>query len=309
MKFKIRFADQIVGVFSVAALAGLAVLVFAAGSKQHWFEKKINYYTVFDSGSGISVGMDLTYKGFSIGKVSKVSLEGMFVRVDYYVLGEYSSFVKENSLVQLVTSPIGLGSSFSFYPGNGPELLREGSEIYRIDSIPGQRIVDSKLIHVEKQSDSIGALMSQVSDLLGHVNSLVGQLDSALSGNIKDKTTPIQSIVLQIESITKNINEIIGSDDGVVGRALGPELTKNLESTMGNISQISRNLTGVSANADKMIGNAAPQVDNALIQLNSVLLEVQDVLTGLKNNPLLRGGIPDRSKSSSSTAQLRSSEF
>lgn len=309
MKFKIRFADQIVGVFSIAALAGLVALVFAAGSRQHWFEKKTDYYTVFDSGSGISVGMDLTYKGFSIGKVSKVSLEGMFVRVDYYVLGDYSSFVKENSLVQLVTSPIGLGSSFSFYPGNGPGLLPEGSEIYRLDSIPGQRIVDAKLIHVEKQSDSIGTLMSQVSDLLGHVNSLVGQLDTALSGKISGKATPIQSIVLQIESITENINDIVGSDDGVVKKALGPELTRELEDTIANISEISGSLTGLSSNAGKIVANAVPQVDSALVQLNTILLQVQDVLTGLKNNPLLRNGIPDRSQSSSSTTQLRSSEF
>ncbi len=309
MKFKIRYADQIVGIFSIAALAGLIALIFAIGSQQHWFEKKANYYTIFDSGSGVSAGMDLTYKGFSIGKVKKVSLEGVMVRVDYYVLGEYSSYVKENSLVQLITSPIGLGSSFIFFPGNGPQLLESGAEIYRVDSRPGQKIIEERLIHMEKQTDSIGALMNQVSELLDHVNSLVGQLDSALSGKVRGKPTPIQSIVLELNDITKNINRILGDDDGAVSALLGPELSQDLVTTLDNISQISTDFTGVASNADKLVANAVPQVDKALVQINVALGQVQDVLTGLKNNPLLRGGIPDRSQSTSSTTQLRSSEF
>lgn len=310
MKFKIRFADQIVGFFSILAIVGLVVLIFSIGSQQHWFEKKNYYYTVFDSGSGISVGMDLTYKGFSIGKVKKVNLEDRMVRVDYYILGEYSEYIKENSLVQLVTSPIGLGASFNFYPGKGPNLLESGSEIYRVDSGFGEKIINDRLIRMEKQTDSIGTLMNQVSELLEHVNSLVSQVDSALSGKTRgSKTTPIQNIVLQLSNITADIDRILGSQDGAVTELLGPELSESLIESLKNISVITNDFTGVSANADKLVANAVPQIDTALVQLNTALGQVQDVLTGLKNNPLLRGGIPDRSKSDSATVQLRSNEF
>ena len=310
MKFRIRYADQIVGIFSIAALAGLIALIFALGSEHHWFEKKYSYYTFFDTGSGVSAGMDLTYKGFSIGKVKKVSLEGNNVRVDYYVRGEYYSYIKENSLVQLVTSPIGLGSSFVFYPGKGPELIENGSEIYRVDSRKGQKIIDDNLIRMEKTTDSIGALMNQVSELLTHVNSLVGQVDVALSGKYRgSRITPIQSTVLELNETMANLNKILASDNGVLMHLLGPAVAGDLERSMDNIEIISRDLTGVSGNADKLMTNAVPQVDNALIQLNAALVQMQDVLTGLENNPLLRGGIPDRSQSDTSTTQLRDSDF
>lgn len=309
MKFKIRYADQIVGIFSIAAIAGLVILIFAIGSQQHWFEKKNTYFTVFESGSGVSVGMDLTYKGFSIGKIKKVSLDGVMVRVDYYVLGEYTSYVKENSLVQLVTSPIGLGSSFNFYPGKGPDLLPSESEIFRVDSRHGQKMIENHLIHIEKTTDSIGAIMNQVTDLLNHINSLAGQLDSALAGRIRGKATPIQSIVGQIDGMLKNINELLSDESGVIPKVLGPELSGDLITTLDNVAQISGDFTGVAANADKLVANAVPQVDSALIQLNTVLIQVEDVLTGLKNNPLLKGGIPDRSQSSSATTQMRNSDF
>lgn len=309
MKFKIRFAEQIVGIFSIGALAGLIALIFAIGGRQHWFDKKSNYYTVFDSGSGLSVGMDLNYKGFSIGKIKKVSLEGIMVRVDYYVLGEYSSYIKENSLVQLVTSPIGLGSSFNFYPGIGETLLEDGSEIFRVDSVPGQVIVEENLNRIEKQTDSIGSLMNQVSTLLTNVNSLVGQLDAAFAGRVKTKITPVQSIVKEVDDITKNINLVLTAENGAVSKLLGAEVYKNLTYTLSNLSKISADFTSVSQNADKLLETVTPQVDETLVQLNTILLQLQDVMTGVKNNPLLRGGIPDRTKEEPSTLQLRNFDF
>ncbi|WP_191014603.1 hypothetical protein [Treponema zioleckii] len=52
MKFKIRYADQIVGVASLAAIAALIVLIFAIGANQNWFAKKNSYYTFFVFGGG-----------------------------------------------------------------------------------------------------------------------------------------------------------------------------------------------------------------------------------------------------------------
>ena len=43
MKFKIRYADQIVGFFSIFALLVLIVLVFALGARQNWFVRKNIY--------------------------------------------------------------------------------------------------------------------------------------------------------------------------------------------------------------------------------------------------------------------------
>ncbi len=325
MKFKIRFADQIVGIASLAAIGGLILVIFAIGAKQNWFTKKINYYTVFDSGSGFSVGMDITYKGFSIGKVKSVSLTDKMVRVDYYVLGDYMNYVKENSLVQLISSPIGLGSSFVLHPGEGKELIPENSEIYRLDSGFGKKIVDEGKNKLEKTTDSIGALMNQVSVLLDNVNALVVNINNALAGN---GDTPFTGIIANIQDLTGllsdpngavpgllgpemtselntlliQLQDILGNPDGVVPTVLGSQMSGDLTTTLTNISSIT-------SNADKLIGNATPEVTEALEELNTVLVDVQDVLTGVKNNPLIRGGVPDRTNESSATIQLRSTDF
>ena len=309
MKFKIRYSDQIVGFFSLLALGLLICFIFFLGAKQSWFVKKNIYYTYFTSGSGFSTGMDVTYKGFSIGKIKDVRLDGTDVLVEFFILGEYAEYVKENSLVELITSPIGLGSSFVFYPGKGPDLLPSGSEIYRIDSLAAQEIIESKKIRIGKQDDSIGVLMKKASTILDNVNMLLFTVNGALTGN---GNTPIASIVGNINEITKNVGILtntLNSEDGAVPELLGPELSESIETLLENISFISEELTSIASNADSVITNVAPEIDTLLLQLNSTLLEAQDVLTGVKNNPLIRGGVPDRKTGKASTNQLRSEDF
>ena len=309
MIFKIRHSDQIVGFFSLLILAALIVFIIALGASQSWFVKKNSYYTYFTSGSGFSVGMDVSYKGFSLGKITDVKLEGSDVRVEYYILGEYSEYVKENSLVELITSPIGLGSSFVFHPGKGPDLLPSDSEIYRIDSLTAREIIESKKIRLDKQEDSIGVLMKKVSMILDNVNMLLFNVNGAVSGR---GDTPLRQIVGNVNEITKNLSlltKTLNSEEGPVPALLGNELTVSLTEVMKNISEVSTDLAAISKNASDIISSASPEVETALVQLNSVLIEVQDVLTGVKNNPLIRGGVPDRTKGKSSTSQLRSEDF
>ncbi len=311
MKFKIRYADQIVGFFSLLALAALIAFIFLLGASQNWFIKKNIYYAYFSSGSGISVGMDVSYKGFTIGKIKEVKLEGSDVRVEFYILGDYAEYVKENSLVELITSPIGLGSSFVFHPGKGPELLPTNSEIYRIDSLAAREIIESKKIRLQTQEDSIGVLMKKVSGIMDNVNLLLMNINGALSGRSQAQT-PIKEIIGNLNDITKNLSaltESLNNDDGAVPALLGPSLTSDVSEVMKNISVVSEELTSIAGNADVLVDNAMPEIDAAVLRLNSVLLEVQDVLTGVKNNPLIRGGVPDRSSGKASTSQLRSENF
>lgn len=309
MKFKIRYSDQIVGFFSLLAMALLVLFVFFLGAKQSWFVKKNIYYTYFNSGSGLVAGMDVTYKGFSLGKIKDVRLDGTNVVVEFFILREYAEYVKENSLVELITSPIGLGASFVLYPGKGPELLPSGSEIYRIDSFAAREIIESKRIRLEKQDDSIGALMKKVSSVLDNVNLLLSSVNGAVTGRGQ---TPLAGIVENVEEITGNVavlSKYLSSGEGAVPKILGPDLTDSLDELMRNISLISQELTRIVGSADSLMANIAPELDALLVQLNSALLEAQDVLIGVKNNPLIRGGVPDRKSGKASTSQLRSGDF
>lgn len=325
MKFKIKYADQIVGLFSLVAIAGLIILVFAIGANQNWFKKKNRYFTILDSGAGVAVGMDLTYKGFSIGKIQSVSLQGEFVRIDYYVLEDYFEYVRENSIVELSSSPIGLGSSFTLYPGRARALLPSGSEIFRKDSVPAQEMISDGLVMVNGDGDSINALLSKVSVLLDDVTILIESLNGALNGTTD---TPIAGIIGSVDKLLAMLSDV----DGALPKLLGSEMSEQLTQTLGSLtemlsdpngavpkllgSEMSKSLTQIlgslvpiASNADKLVGDAAPELAELLVQVNQLLLQLQDTATGLNNNPLLRGGIPDRSNEASAPVRIRSGEF
>ncbi len=303
MKFKIRHADKIVGFFSLAALIGLVVLIFAVGAKQNWFAKKNNYYTIFETGSGVNVGMDLTYKGFSVGKVQKINLQGMMVRVDYYILHEYAQYIKEGTLVELIVSPVGLGSSFVLHPGRGKELMADGSEIYRVDSYYGKKIVDEKLNRVKTETDSVGVLLAKVSGLVDNLNVLISSVGNAFEG--RRKSAPLTQLVANLNQVLANVaslTEGLSNTEGAIPKLLGDQLNGEIVSILKNLDAVAGNLNSISTDAE-------PKINNALSELNTTILELNDVLTGLKGNVLIRGGVPDRSHQESATVPLRKTDF
>lgn len=326
MKFKIKYADQIVGFFSLLAIAALIVLVFAIGAKKSWFTKKNFYFTVFDSGSGIYVGMDLMYKGFSIGKVKSVDLVGEFVKVDYYVLEDYFDYVREYSIVELSVSPIGLGSTFTLFPGTGDSVIPTGREIFRKDSVPAKEFIKDGLVRLNDSSDSISVLLGKVSTILDDVHELLGNLNDALEGSGESPFTEIISNLNDLTSIlsdTENgavpnllgkdiannlsetlatLNNLMNSSDGAVPKLLGKDISNQINSILGS-------LTPILSDVSDITGTASPEVNEMLVQVNTLLLQVEDLMTGLNNNPLIRGGIPDRSNESSATVNVRSTDF
>ena len=66
-----------------------------------------------------------------------------------------------------------------------------------------------------------------------------------------------------------------------------------------------QDLNGISGSLDSEM----PQVSILLAQVQTLLKQVQDVMTGLKNNPLLKNGVPERSEQQTATPKLREEAF
>ena len=57
MKFKIRFADQIVGFFVIVCLVSLAFVIVMLGRSQRWFAKDYTFIKVLPSAVGLGKNM------------------------------------------------------------------------------------------------------------------------------------------------------------------------------------------------------------------------------------------------------------
>ena len=347
MKFRIRFADQIVGAFIILALASLAFVIVVLGGSQRWFAKDISFRTVLVSAAGLSANMPVLYKGFTIGNVKSFSLnDADEVEVVFSIYDTYQDRARTGSLVELMVSPVGLGNQFLFHPGLGREPLEDGSLVPRVDSAEGKALVARGLALPPRHDDSISVLMNRANLILEEVNTLLTTLNGALKGNQEtavgrivqslertmtgveaipgtvDSTIlgvkgDLDSVISLVENLKGQVDPILADLNGVTSRLNDPNgLVASALDGQGpvyaNIKAALDALTGTIQNLEKttsLLPGELSQVAGLLTDVRIALKGAQDVLTALANNPLLKGGIPEHVETPSGGGNVRNIQF
>lgn len=330
MKFKIRYADQIVGFLAIAAIAALVVVIFLLGSKQRWFARDYQFKTEFETASGLSNGLQIQYKGFTVGKVKSYKLNKEDrVDVEFYIYDTYYDRVKEGSLIEFAVSPIpGLGNAFLFHPGNGSVLISEGSFIPRSDSEEGKRMIEAGLVTLPKKDDTVANILAQINPILSNLNGTLAQVNGTAKGpladtirNAADMTGDLSSsmgpllanleaMLADVKAITAHIERTtasIGEADGLVPRLIDPDgvIFDNIGQSLAAVKGTLENVEDSSS----ILKSQVPQIARLIEDIRIALEKGQDVLEALKNNPILKGGVPQRVEANSSGTNARNIDF
>jgi len=315
MRFSIRYADKIVGALVILAIGILIFVIVMLGTNQRWFIKDSQYRTYFTSASGISPNMPIHYKGFPIGHVKQLSLsDDDRVEIIFTIFKEFTPRVKEGSLVEVMESPIGLGSSFVFYPGKGIEQIPDGDVIPEVTSPEARLYIARGMAEIPPPTDSISNIINSVNTLLDTINiSLSGSMGSEqlLLGQI---LYDLQETILSVNPLLDDLQDTITSINPILEQAADPFGTvmmaldgqgavyQSLESSIIDVAGIIENLNKTS---DLIPTQAAVLIN----EVNSTLRVVHDVLIAVANNPLLRGGIPERTETGPGGANPRNLDF
>ncbi|MDR1950377.1 MAG: MlaD family protein [Spirochaetaceae bacterium] len=318
MRFRIRFADQIVGLFVIIAFLLVISVIFILGSHQRWFARDYLFKAYFESAAGLNPNMAVLYKGFTIGNVKALGLtERDVVEVTIAIFDSYVDRVREGSLVELVVSPIGLGNQFRFYSGLGSRLLEEGETLPLVNSPEGKALIARGLVNVPGHEDSINQIITRANTLLDNINTVTLQVQGALAGESEtslgrvvggveetvssvsgladDLRVSLEGILTDMRPIISNLETLSGTlvdPEGLIPTVLdtrGPVYT-SLEASLLSISAILRNLEKTS----DFVPAQLPQVAGILEELREALALARNVLTALLNNPLLKKGVPEQ---------------
>ena len=210
--------------------------------------------------------MPIMLKGFEIGKISRISLnEKNVVDAVFYVQDTYYDRVKRNSVLDLTSSPIGLGVSLKFYPGkNEDPPLPEHSFIPALDTEEGRRLVEEGLVTIPKGEDVIGSVIAQINPLLAEARSTITEIrhvattvDVALSG----KGGPMGTMVNDLSTTPARVNQAVDSVSVKVNTLLdklnviSDNLTDISVQTRGVVGDLSTNLDVISQNLKEMTGD------------------------------------------------------
>ncbi|MDR2070202.1 MAG: MlaD family protein [Treponema sp.] len=347
MRFRIRFADQIVGILTVFALAALTAVIFLLGSHQRWFAQDFRYLTYFDSAVGLSNNMPVLYKGFTIGNVKAIRLtEEDRVEAEISIFDIYVDRVREGSLVELMVSPIGLGNQFLFYAGLGEGPLKEGTVIPNSRSPEARNLISRGLATAPHQDDTIVLLVSRANLTLENINKVLAQVEAAFEGTSE---TALGRAVGGAERAINAAGETLGTVEDVVASApdIAGSFLGSVEGLLADIRPIIENLKTLSemlsapegavasvldgegevyANLEASLKAVAgtlrnleqttefipaqlPQIASLILELQQALRTAQDVLAALTNNPLLKRGIPPHGQTKTDGSSFRDIRF
>ncbi|MDR0600151.1 MAG: MlaD family protein [Treponema sp.] len=295
MKFRIRYADQVVGLFIIIAILSLIFLIIMLGRAQRWFSKDYAFVSYASSASGLSKNMPVTYKGLAIGNVKSFTLTtDNRIEVFFAVHEEYRDRVTRGSLAEVAVNPLGLASQFIFYSGLG-EALEEGGLVPMRDSPEGKEYIAQGIAYVPAQEDAITMLVSTAMGVFGDLRKILDELNLALGG---DAGSVLGQALVNVKDITGNLSQTTG--DLAQGTTIG-----SLEASLAS-------LAGTLDNAEKAtayLPAEMPRITTLIADLRTTLLNADDVLVSLKNNPLLRKGIPDHAEIDSSGVNPRNISF
>lgn len=325
MKFKIRYAEQITGIFVLIAILFVALVMILMGVNQRWFKNDPDFYSIFDSAEGLKLGMSIKLKGFQIGTVNKILLlDNNRVEIRFSIFENYHEKVRENSILQLSSNPLGLGGGLLLYPGRyATSPLPDGSYIPSSDFAEGKKLIADGLVEIN-ESDAVSLLLDDVSTILGNANAAVISLDELLvsvTDTLEGRNTgPVGGTIDNVESITdrfdasmgelteqlngtlaniESLSEELADPQGFLSDVVAPDssiamLLNDKAVLYGEIESILSGIDDTIAQLEEFsvyVNDTTPQISGLIEDSREALDQGKDVLEGLKNNPLLRGGI------------------
>src|SRR4051812_11446709 len=104
------------GIFVLAALLVLAVLITLFGGMPNLFKHTTPYVIVFSSANGLSVGSPVRKSGVKIGEVRSVALDDLTGKVNVGIEVEEGVTLRKSDQPTLVTSLLGGDAYIAFMP-------------------------------------------------------------------------------------------------------------------------------------------------------------------------------------------------
>jgi phospholipid/cholesterol/gamma-HCH transport system substrate-binding protein len=280
-----RKYETIVGIFVLASLAALLVMVVIVARQEGLFQEYVEYRAIFKSVSGLKPGSEVHLAGVTVGNILSTSInpEGNIV-VTFQVLKKYSDRIRQNS--QATIGFVGLlgEKSLDLTPGslNQPPIPPEGivASVEPLDltqmlakaapSMEDLQKVLTNLVAItegmSKPESEFGQIITSLKEIVTKINQGKGSLgllvnNPALYRDTAETMTQVRKFMDDLEK-----------GKGLVGTLLkNPALSDQAIKTMTEMQASFANLNKTTADlkeAAARLPDMAKQLESFLANLN-----------------------------------------
>jgi phospholipid/cholesterol/gamma-HCH transport system substrate-binding protein len=335
MKFALRHRDELVGVFVLAGILFLVGAMLFFGLNKRWFQRDPEFRSLFNTAEGLSAGLALELQGFAIGRVRQVRLtEDHLVEVRFSVHREHAGLIRSHSAVELVVQPLGFGSKLVLYPGrDAGEPLPAGSFIPSTDRPEGQDLIARGAVERPRRRDEAAQLLSALPNLVQEIEAFVitahrmtarldqrlmgaddstgeGLLDAVggVLGSMDEAAVRAGHAAAHLEPVVADLHDLLQSAKVLAARLEDPHgLIPELLGSKGSAALFFQDEGALYAELLAAMtemrailaffNHTTPELAVLIEEATAALAAGEKVAQGLRNNPLLRGGIPPTSES------------
>jgi phospholipid/cholesterol/gamma-HCH transport system substrate-binding protein len=304
-----RRYETVVGIFVVASLAALLVMVLIIAQQERLWEEHVEFKAVFKNIGGLKEGSEVRLAGVTVGNVRKIIIDpqGQII-VTFEVVGKYRSQIRDDSRATIGFQGLLGDKSLDLTPGSPdkPEIAAKGQvtsvEPFDITEIfakatPSLENVQKLLNNLANLSETLtkpggkfNKSMEEVGQIVTKINKGKGSLGQIL--NDPALYQEAAQAVANIRKFTASLEE----NKGALGALLNdPAFKADIQKTMANIQEASSRLPELIKKAEAFMEqlNKAGKGLPALVTAGETMAtDVDKTAKAAQKSILLRGNVP-----------------
>ncbi len=303
------------GLFVVAGLLFLIIMLYMIGRDQNLFSKNILLRARFANASGLVAGNNVRYAGIQVGTVSKVKLiNDSVVEVEMLVDQQYQENIHKDALATISTEGLIGNRIVGIMPGKGGAPVVEDGDLIAVKKVVTTDELLETLALSNRNIVSITENLKQTAARINNSTALWKLLsDESLPGNLKQAALNIRqatgkanSFVSELDLLVHDVKAGKGSLGALVAdTALAVELNKALvgfQEVGESANQLGATLNQLGLQVNREVDSGKGPVHAMLkdsVLVNQISASLQNIQNGtaafnanmeaLKHNFLFRG--------------------
>ncbi|MGB3072604.1 MAG: mammalian cell entry protein [Ottowia sp.] len=299
---RLEFRAALLLVFMALLIGGAVLyLMWARGA----FQETQKLVLTTDDSEGVSVGMDMTFSGFPIGRVSRIELgAGGIVRILVDVPVADAHWLRQSSVFTLEKGLVGAARlrAFTGVPDDAPlppdaerTVLRGDVSAEIPKMVADARDVLQNLNRLTAAESSLAGTLADLRTFTTRLNSEKGGLLAAVTGSdadarrvteLLDRTTQLvknlDSVAVQVNGVIKKADQQVLGQDGLITDAQSAvrqlnALLQDARQTMVKVDATLKDVQAVAGNAREAtadLGDLRADVEGSLRKIDSLITEI-----------------------------------
>jgi phospholipid/cholesterol/gamma-HCH transport system substrate-binding protein len=200
-----------IGIFALAGLAVLVLVIFFIGNKKNLFSATFNVHGLFKNVNGLQVGNNVRFAGINVGVVQDIQIiTDSSVNVILTLNEGVKKFIKKDAKLSIGSDGLMGDKLVIIAPGGGTsnEHVKGGEQLAVVNPYDVDKIISK----FTKIADDAGDLVEGLTSIVNKVNSGKGSIGRLLNNdkmarNMENTVKQAQTTMANVHKTTGTLNE------------------------------------------------------------------------------------------------------